>query len=151
MDDKAKEYTYAGFQVLADQALKVKQDPFYIPQPEEHALSDYYIQYVDSQDANGDVGDFFCCRWADCLFVCRSTDWPSDGGGCWCPACAKRCKPWEDSATRVKANKVRIYKVDDPRKAAVLPANIRDDQGGQCRHVPYNWPNTILQNLENRF
>ena len=45
---------------------------------------------------------------------------------------------------------MRIYKVDDPRKAAGLPANIRDGQGGQYRLVPYNWPNTILQNLENR-
>ena len=155
MTQKEQAHVLEGFGKAQEDINKMDADSFHVPQLEDHELNNWLLHYVDNIDKAGKMSSFFFCRHTDCLYTCRSTDWPNteEAGGAhyWCPMCARLYEPWHPSATRAVANKLMVYKMDDTRQEQFLAANATAASGERFRVVPYLWLDTIGQNLEDRF
>jgi hypothetical protein len=57
------------------------------------------------------VDEFYLCRFMDCLYVCRNTQWIDNGGQYCCPACSRQYRPWVQSGGRTTANKVLVLEL----------------------------------------
>ena len=81
-------------------------DKFFVPELEEHELTDMMMQFQDMITKHGEMITLFLCRWKNCLYVCWSVEWPNNNSighaHYWCPRCAKLYEPWKKSQDRVK-------------------------------------------------
>ena len=131
------------------------EDPFHVPELDDHELNNWLLQYCENIDKAGKTSVFWICRRRDCLYMCQSTDWADNtaigSAHYWCPICAHLYEPWVQSQQRVKANKVMVYKLDDLKQEQTLKANAVASNGERFRVVPYMWLDTVGQNIEDRF
>ena len=146
-----QEYIMEGFDIQQQEIAKMADCEYYVPQLEEDEMTDWLCQYEDDMDAQGNIISVFLCRDKDCLYTCRSMDWPNtaeEGGGrYYCPMCAKLYSPFITSGNRVTANKLFVFKMsgkDDD-------ANATAPDGQKFKVVPYIWLDTVGQAIEDGF
>ena len=139
-------YIEEGIAIMICDLDKCAEDAFYVPKLEEHKLSNLLLQYQDFVDKQE---PFFMCRWKDCLYACRSVDWPTGGGHYWCAKCARRYEPWVKSPERVDANTVMVYQMGGEANCSYASLTTTDGQS-YCI-VPCKWTDTIGMNIEDRF
>jgi len=146
-----EEYIMEGYENYLEEIAKMADCEYYIPKLEEEEMSSWLCQYNDDMDAQGNIISVFLCRDKDCLYTCRSVDWPNtaeEGGGkYYCPMCAKVYSPWLESGNRVPTNKLFVFKMlgKDDDANAIAP------DGQKFKVVPYIWLDTVGQALEDRF
>ena len=94
------------------QLIKKAEDESYTPELTSRFVPDAMMQ--NAHKLVKGVDEFFLCRFLDCLYVCRNTQWiPNCGleGQFCCPACGRQYMPWVQSTGRVEANKVLIIQI----------------------------------------
>ena len=146
-------YVATGLELLAKVHMASSYGKF-ISNARDMHLYNWLLQYKDVIGGQRNMQSFFLCRWKNCLYVCRSVDWPSTdsvgGGHYWCPKCARLYEPWVTSQERVNANKVMVYQMDGAVSTEFYPC-LTTRKGQRYCIVPFKWTDTILMNIEDKF
>jgi hypothetical protein len=148
-----------------EELQKKARDETYVPKLKSSLMPDEVMQNAHRL-AKG-IDEFYLCRFLDCLYVCRNTQWIDNGGQYCCPACGRQYRPWVTSGGRTQANKVLIVELggkaleeysrmdttNGKEVASILKRlPLAKDSSSKLELVfPILWVETATQSLINRF